>query len=146
MPLIFLLGFIRLPSASINFFLSCYEKNLVLSWPSLIISRLAKWRNIFSLWFVACLDYELFQCSMTNLKELTYFMLKSCFTSVLVLMDFDLMIMHFSSLWGANDLLSMKIMNQPIREDFATIGWKSSILNLNSVSSLNRDKFWLAQS
>ena len=49
-------------------------------------------------------------------------MLKSCFTSVLVLMDFNLMFMHFSSLWGANDLFSMKIMNQPIREDFATIG------------------------
>ena len=55
-------------------------------------------------------------------KELTYFMLKSCFTSVLVLMDFNLMFMHFSSLWGANDLFSMKIMNQPIRADFATIG------------------------
>ena len=49
-------------------------------------------------------------------------MLKSCFTSVLVLMDFNLMIMHFSSLLGANDLFSMKIMNQPIRADFATIG------------------------
>ena len=49
-------------------------------------------------------------------------MLKSCFTSELMLMDFNLMFMHFSSLWGANDLFSMKIMNQPIREDFATIG------------------------
>jgi len=49
-------------------------------------------------------------------------MLKSCFTSVLVLMDFNLMIMHFSSLLGPNDLFSMKIINQPIRADFATIG------------------------
>ena len=57
-----------------------------------------------------------------NTKELTYFMLKSCFTSVLVLMDLNLMFMHFSSLLGANDLFSMKIMNQPIRADFATIG------------------------
>ena len=72
-------------------------------------------------------------------KELTYFMLKSCFKSVLVLMDFNLMFMHFSSLWGANDLFSMKIMNQPIRADFATIGWKSSILNLTLVSSIIRD-------
>ena len=60
-------------------------------------------------------------------------MLKSCFISVLVLMDFNLMFMHFSSLYGANDLFSMKIMNQPIRVDFATIGWKSSILNLDLV-------------
>ena len=55
-------------------------------------------------------------------KNLTNFMLKSCFTSVLVLMDFNLMFIHFSSLWGANDLFSMKIMNQPIRADFAIIG------------------------
>ena len=41
------------------------------------------------------------------------------------------MFMHFSSLWGANDLFSMKIMNQPIRADFATIGWKSSIFNFD---------------
>ena len=55
-------------------------------------------------------------------KELTYFMQKSCFTPVLVLMDFNLMFMHFSSLWEAIDLFSKKIMNQPIRADFATIG------------------------
>ena len=55
-------------------------------------------------------------------KELTYFMHKSCFTPVLVLMDFNLMFMHFSSLWGANDLFSKKIMNQPIRAGLATIG------------------------
>ena len=54
--------------------------------------------------------------------ELTNFMQKSCFTSVLVLMDFNLMFMHFSSLWQANDLFPMKIMNQPIRADFATFG------------------------
>ena len=51
-----------------------------------------------------------------------YFMLKPCFTSVLVLMDFNLLFMHFSSLWRANDLFSMKIISQPIRADFATIG------------------------
>ena len=36
LPLIFLLGFIRLPSASINFCLCCYEKNLFLSWSTLL--------------------------------------------------------------------------------------------------------------
>ena len=49
-------------------------------------------------------------------------MLKSCFTPVLVLMDFNLMFMPFSSLLGAIDLFSMKIMSQPIRADFASIG------------------------
>ena len=58
----------------------------------------------------------------TKVKGIDLFMLKSCFTSVLVQMDFDLMFMHFSLLWGANDLFPMKIMNQPIRTDFATIG------------------------
>ena len=57
-----------------------------------------------------------------KLKGVTYFMLKSCFTIVLVLMDFNLMFRHFSSLLGANDLFSIKIMNQPIRADFATVG------------------------
>ena len=55
-------------------------------------------------------------------KELTYFILKSCFTSVPVLMDFNLMFIHFSSLWRANDLFLMKIIIQPIRADFANIG------------------------
>ena len=38
----------------------------------------------------------------------TYFMLKSCFTSVLVLIFLNLMFMHFSSLCRASDLFSMK--------------------------------------
>ena len=58
----------------------------------------------------------------TKVKGIDLFMLKSCFTSVLVQMDFDLKFMHFSSIWGPNDLFSIKIMNQPIRADFTTIG------------------------
>ena len=38
-------------------------------------------------------------------------------------------------------MFSMKIMIQPIRAVFATIGWKSSILNFNLVSSINWDYF-----
>ena len=41
-------------------------------------------------------------------KNFTYFMLKSCFTSVLVLIFLNLMFMHFSSLCRASDLFSMK--------------------------------------
>ena len=101
---------------------------------TLIHMNLHMWQQDLPKYQVLFFYFILLQCKLLSncilnpeSKELTYFMLKSCFTPVLVLMGFNLMFMHFSSLWEANDLFSMKIMNQPIRADFATIGWKSSI-------------------